>query len=192
MEKGINIAGWLARGNWTDVGSPRSLRAAEKWKLNQMRYTNISGTVCVTGGNVLGPVQLGDSVKIGQNSRVIGPVSIGRGSRIGENVLIGPYTSLGENCIIENNSKIFSSSLYNHVDIGQDTTVSGSIIDNNASIGERCNVENNTVIGPRVVLKSGSVVHSGTRIWPDVTVEENTIVSKYLLNDDFETSCEGS
>ncbi len=192
MENKINIGGWLARGNWTDVGSPRSLREAEKWKLNQMRYTNISGSVSITGGNIVGPVQLGDSIKIGKNTRIIGPVSIGSGTIIGESVLIGPYTSLGENCKIDRDSKIFSSSIYNNVDIGADTTVSGSIIDNDATIGRSCNVENNTVIGPRATLKDRTVVHSGTRIWPEVVTEEGSIVKEYILNDEFETSYKGS
>lgn len=192
MDSGINIGGWLARGNWTDVGSPRSLREAEKWKLNQMRYTNISGSVSIKGGSVVGPVQFGDSVKIGKNTRIIGPVSIGSGTRIGENVLIGPYTSLGECCNIENDSKIFSSSIYNNVDIGENTTISGSIIDNDANIGVRCNIENNTVIGPRAVLKDGAILHSGTRIWPEVMIEENCVVKENVLNDHFETACNGS
>ena len=192
MNEGINISGWLARGNWTDVGSPGSLREAEKWKLNQMRYTNISGSVSIKGAHVLGPVQFGDSIKIGKNSRIIGPVSIGTGTVIGERVLVGPYTSLGENCVIGDNSRIFSASIYNGVDIGKNSTISGSIIDNDAGIGEGCNIENNTVIGPRVILKKGSVVHSGTRIWPEVIVEENSVVKENILNEDFETSYRGS
>lgn len=192
MNNGINIAGWLARGNWTDVGSPGSLREAEKWKLNQMRYTNISGSVSITGGSVVGPVQFGDSVSIGKNTKIIGPVSIGSGTEIGENVLIGPYTSLGEYCSIGNDSKIFSSSIYNNVNIGANTTISGSIIDNDAEVGTRCNIENNTVIGPRATLKNGAVVHSGTRIWPEVTVGENSVVKENILNAEFETSYKGS
>ncbi|WOF15780.1 NDP-sugar synthase [Methanoplanus sp. FWC-SCC4] len=192
MEKGIILKGWLARGNWTDVGSPQSLRQAEHWKLQDIHYTNISGNVTVKDAQVLGPVQLGDSITIGENSRVIGPVSIGSGTVIGENVLIGPYTSIGKHCSIEHDSKIFSSSIYNHVDIGASTTISGSIIDNDAKIGVFCNVENDTVIGPRTVLNNRTVVHSGTRIWPEVRIEEGKIVKEYVLNDDFETAHSGS
>ena len=38
MEKNVPLNGWLARGNWSDVGNPASLRQAEKWKLQEMRY----------------------------------------------------------------------------------------------------------------------------------------------------------
>jgi len=192
MEKSVIIKGWLARGNWTDVGSPQSLRQAEHWKLQDMHYTNIRGNVTVKGAHVLGPVQLGDSVTIGENSRIIGPVSIGSGTKIGDNVLIGPYTSIGEHCAIDHDSKIFSSSIYNHVRIGALTTISGSIIDNDAKIGISCSIENDTVIGPRTLLNDHTVVHSGTRIWPEVITEEGQIVKEHVLNDAFDTSYSGS
>ena len=192
MEKGITIKGWLARGNWTDVGSPRSLRQAERWKLQDITITDIIGDLSMHGAHVQGPVHLGDSITLGQNTRVIGPVAIGSGTTIGSNVLIGPYTSIGDRCIIRNNAKIFSSSLYNRVTIGANSTISGSIIDNETHIGEACCIENDTVIGPRVVLRNGVVVHSKTRVWPEVVVNEGTVVKEHLLNDKFDLSCEGS
>jgi mannose-1-phosphate guanylyltransferase len=123
---------------------------------------------------------------------VIGPVAIGAGTTIGNNVLIGPYTSIGERCIIRNNAKIFSSSLYNRAVIGANTTISGSIIDNDTQIGEGCCIENDTVIGPRVVLRNNVVVHSKTRVWPEVVVPEGVIVKEHILNEKFDIRCEGS
>lgn len=192
MKKGAIMKGWLARGNWSDVGSPKSLREAEHWKLQDMRYTDLRGNVTVKGAHVIGPVQLGDAVTIGENSRIIGPVSIGKGTKIGENVLIGPYTSIGEHCKISHDCKVFSSSIYNHVEIGGQSTISGSIIDNDAKIGLLCSIENDTVIGPRSILKNRTVVHSGTRIWPEVVIDEGQVVKEYVLNEAFETSHSGS
>ena len=83
-----------------------------------------------------GPVQLGNSITLGKNTKVIGPVAIGPGTTIGDNVLIGPYTSIGDKCIIRNNVKIFSSSLYNRVIVGTNSTISGCIMDNDTHIGE--------------------------------------------------------
>jgi mannose-1-phosphate guanylyltransferase len=192
MSQGRVIKGWLARGNWTDVGSPASLRQAERWKLDELPYTSISGDVSIRGGQILGPVMLGDSISIGRNSQVIGPAAIGSGTTIGDDVLIGPYTSIGEHCFIRPQVRIFSSSIYNHVNIGKNTTVSGSIIDNDTVIGEDCSLENDTVIGPRVVIRKRAVVHSKTRIWPEVMIAEGTVVREHVLNDDYATMCEGS
>lgn len=187
-----HISGWLARGNWSDVGSPRSLREAEHWKLQEMSYTNISGDITIKGATVHGPVHFGEGVVIGENSKIIGPVSIGSGTIIGNRVIIGPYTSLGNDCVIREGVKIFSSSIYNNVHIGADTTISGSIIDNEAAIRERCNIENDTVIGPRSVIKQGSIVHSKTRIWPEASIPEGSVVTEDFLNPDYDTDSSGS
>jgi mannose-1-phosphate guanylyltransferase len=192
MSRGKGITGWLARGNWTDVGNPASLRQAGRWKLDELPYTSISGDVSIRGGHILGPVMLGDSVSIGRNSQVIGPASIGAGTNIGNDVLIGPYTSIGDHCVVRSEVRIFSSSIYDQVTIGKNTTVSGSIIDNATQIEEGCSLENDTVIGPRVVIRQGSVIHSKTRIWPEVVIPAGTVVKEHVLNEDYELQCEGS
>jgi mannose-1-phosphate guanylyltransferase len=192
MEKNLPLNGWLARGNWSDVGSPASLRQAEKWKLQEMRYANISGDLDVKNANIQGPVDFGNSIYLGNNSRIIGPVVIGSGTSIGDNVLIGPYTSIGKNCVIRNNVRLLSSSIYNRVVLGQGSSVSGTIVDNETMIGDGCSIEHGSVIGPRCVIRNRVTVHSNTRIWPDVVIADNTIVTEHMLNDEYDTRCEGS
>ncbi len=192
MQEGRIIKGWLARGNWTDVGNPQSLREAERWKLQDVMYTSITGDFSARGAKIQGPVTLSNAVTIGENSRIIGPVSIGAHTVIEENVLIGPYTSIGKNCTIKHDSKIFSSSLYNGISIGSSSTVSGSIIDNNADISDNCNIENNTVIGPRIVMGRNVVVHSGIRIWPEVTIENGAVVKEHIFNKKYKSGFQGS
>jgi len=192
MQEGHTLKAWLARGNWSDVGNPRSLRQAERWILQDIKFTNISGDLYVKGARISGPIQMGGSLSLATNSRVIGPVSIGSGTIIEENVIIGPYTSIGEGCIIRSNAKIFSSSIYNGVVVGRNSTISGSVIDNDNFIGDDCNIENDTVIGPRAVLQNRVVVHSGTRLWPEVVIPENSIVKEHVLNEKFDVRIEGS
>ena len=192
MEEEYVLKGWLARGNWTDVGSPHSLRQAERWKLQDISFTDIIGNLSMHGAQIQGPVQLGDSITLGKNTKVIGPVAIGPGTTIGDNVLIGPYTSIGDKCILRNNVKVFSSSLYNRVVVGANSTISGSIMDNDTHIGEHCSIENDTVIGPRVVLRDRVIVHSKTRLWPEVIVADGTVVKEHVLNEKFDLRYDGS
>ncbi|NTV00870.1 MAG: NDP-sugar synthase, partial [Methanoregulaceae archaeon] len=117
---------------------------------------------------------------------------IGTGTTIEDDVLIGPYTSIGDHCVVRSQARIFSSSIYDRVTIGKNTTVSGSIIDNATVIEEDCSLENDTVIGPRVVIGKGSVIHSKTRIWPEVVIPSGTVVKEHVLNEAYELQCEGS
>ncbi|HON81924.1 MAG TPA: NDP-sugar synthase [Methanoregulaceae archaeon] len=192
MAEGHRLQAWLARGNWTDVGSPASLRQAQRWKLDELSFSSFMGDISITGGQITGPVMFGTAVTIGRNCRITGPVAIGSGTSIENDVLIGPYTSIGENCTIRSRAKIFSSHIHNGVTLGRDSTASGSIIDNGTRIGEFCSVENDTVIGPRVEIRDRSVIHSKTRIWPDVVVPKESVVSEHLLNDNYDTRTAGS
>jgi mannose-1-phosphate guanylyltransferase len=193
MEKGRRLNGWLARGNWTDVGSPRSLRQAEHWKLHELGMTTISGEIHLSAGaRISGPVQVKGSLTLGRNSRIIGPVSIESGTIMGEDVLVGPYTSIGEECAIQDGTKIFSSSLYNRVHVGHSSTISGSIVDNDTVIGDECSIENDTVLGPRIKIGDRVVIHSGTRIWPEVEIASGVSVKEHLLNENYDLRREGS
>lgn len=192
MEKGYQINGWLARGNWTDIGNPEMLRAAEKWILQEKTVTSVSGTLNVKDAHITGPVTFGDGITLGAGSRIVGPVLIGNCVMIGENVIIGPYTSIGNNTVIKANAKIFSSSIYHGVIVGSNTTISGSIIDVNTNIGDNCSIEHNTVIGPRSILQNNVTIHSGTRLWPEVIVQDGAVVKVHLLNSKFDSRFEGS
>jgi mannose-1-phosphate guanylyltransferase len=192
MAEGHQLRAWLARGNWTDVGSPASLRQAQRWKLDELPFSSFMGNISIRGGQIIGPLMFGNDVTIGRNCHIIGPVAIGSGTTIEDEVLIGPYTSIGENCTIQRQAKIFSSHLCNQVTLGRNSTASGSIIDNGTLIGDHCSIENDTVIGPRVEIRNRAVVHSKTRIWPDVVVPEGSVVREHLLNEDYDIRIEGS
>jgi mannose-1-phosphate guanylyltransferase len=192
MEKGYQLNGWLARGNWTDVGNPAMLRAAEKWILQEKTVTSVSGTLNLKDAHITGPVTFGDGITLGAGSRIVGPVLVGNGVMIGDNVIVGPYTSIGDNCVIKTNAKIFSSSIYNGVVVGSGTTISGSIVDVGTNIGDECSVEHNTVIGARSILQNDVTIHSGTRLWPEVIVKEGSVVKIHLLNPKFDSRFEGS
>ncbi|MDH7593414.1 MAG: NDP-sugar synthase [Methanomicrobiales archaeon] len=192
MERGENLNGWLARGHWTDVGSPRSLRQAERWMLQMLGHSTIAGEVTIRGATIIGPVHLGSPLTIGRGSRIIGPVVIEGGTTIGERVLIGPYTSIAGGCEIGSGTRILSSSLYRDVQMGDECRVSGSIIDSGTITGEGCSLEHNTVIGPRVVLEDGVTVHAGTRIWPELRIPRGGAVKEYCLNPNYDVKRDGS
>ncbi len=182
MEGGERINGYLVRGKWTDIGNPRSYREASKWMLEKLPGTKIAGHLQIKDARVTGPIELSYNVSMGSNTALVGPIVIGENTTIGDNVLIGPYTSIGSNCTIEDNVRIFSSFLFGGIHIGQDTVVSGSIIDNDTQIGKNCFLETGTVIGPRVSIKNNATIHSNVRIWADLVVEQGETVSRDMVD----------
>lgn len=180
LKKGDKINGLLARGNWTDVGSPAAYRQAQRWMLAELPGTLIEGRFTTKDARINGPLHLGHNVSVGSNSAIVGPIVIGENTVIGDNVLIGPYTTIGSNCKIDDDTRILSSYIFNDVNIGKNTNVSGSIIDNRTVVGNNCSLENGTVIGPDVIIGNGATVHSDVKIWPKQIIKEGVKVKESI------------
>lgn len=185
LAKKRKINGILARGKWTDVGSPQAYRQAQRWMLEALPGTTIEGQFNTKDARIKGPVSLGHNVSVGSNSAMVGPIVIGENTAIGDNVLIGPYTTIGSNCVINNDSRILSSYIFNDVLIGENSNVSGSIIDNGTKVGNNCSLENGTVIGPDVLIEDDVTVHSDVRIWPEIIVPAKAKVKEDILNESY-------
>ena len=192
MKKRKNINGFLVRGKWTDIGNPQAYREACRWMLEQMPGTKISGRLNIKDSKVTGPIDIGHDVSLGSNSSIVGPIVIGENTTIEDNVLIGPYTAIGSNCRIGSSSRILSSYIFDNVEIGTNTAISGAIIDNATMIKDSCILETGTVIGPRVIINKDVTVNTTVRIWPEVRVKEGTRVSENIGNDDFGNDMKGS
>ena len=192
MEKKHRINGWLARGTWSDVGSPKSLREAATWVLqSRMEKTNHT-KFADRKGSIEGPVQITEPVQIGEGSCIVGPVIIDAGTVIGENVLIGPHSSIGKGCHIKSGSRIFSASLYDGVMIGENSVICGGIIDEKAEIGSNCTIEYGSVIGYDVKIGDESCVYSNVRIWPEYIVPKKTKVTCTCFSEGYDHTFEGS
>ncbi|MDK2825749.1 MAG: mannose-phosphate guanylyltransferase [Methanolobus sp.] len=183
LAKKRKINGILARGRWTDVGSPQAYRQAQRWMLESLPGTTIEGHFKTLDARIKGPVSLGHNVSVGSNSAIVGPIVIGENTTIGDNVLIGPYTTIGSNCTINDDTRLLSSYIFNNVSIGRNSNVSGSIIDNATTVGNNCSLENGTVIGPEVKIENDVTVHSDVRIWPKMSISAGTKVKEDMLGE---------
>lgn len=192
LKENRRINGFLVRGQWTDIGNPRAYREAVKWMLDKMGSTTIMGNFNIQNARIIGPFNIQPDVSMGTNSALVGPTVIGKGTVIGKNVLIGPYTSIGSGCVIKDGARIFSANLFNNVHIGEDTSISGAIIDNATFVGNNCNLETGTVIGPRCVIEDDVTVHSGIRVWPEMVIRRGEDVKEDAINDAYSSHTSGS
>lgn len=191
VERG-DVKGWLAQGEWSDVGRPSSYRSAVKWLLKGLPSTQLSGDVELHASNLKGPAEIHGGVEIGRGSSVIGPVWIGRDVEIGEDVLIGPYTSIDEGSSVGDGSTVLSSHLFDGVEVGRDSSVSSSIVDSGTVTGSGVGLENGTVVGPRARIGDDVTVHSDVKIWPDVELEDGRSIKETLKNEEYGVQTSGS
>lgn len=88
----------LCRGWWKDTGKPEDLLEANQLILSDLK-SEVRGIV-EEKETIRGSVSIGEETIIRRGSSIRGPAIIGRNCDIGPNVYIGPYTSVGDNCVI--------------------------------------------------------------------------------------------
>jgi glucose-1-phosphate thymidylyltransferase len=132
LEDGNAIDSHVVEGWWKDTGKPQDILEANRLVLEDMD-SSVDGTI-ESGADVTGRVDLSESSTIEDGAAVRGPVSIAEDTTIKADTYVGPYTSVGQDCVLEN------THVENSVIIGEsEITTSGKIIDSlvgrNAEIG---------------------------------------------------------
>ena len=97
IDNGYKVGWTKVTGWWKDTGKPEDILEA-----NRLILDDIKRDVRVkTQAKIIGRVIIEEGTDIDGNTVIKGPAIIGKNCRI-RNAYIGPYTSIGDNCIIEN------------------------------------------------------------------------------------------
>ncbi|MFX4301890.1 sugar phosphate nucleotidyltransferase [Alicyclobacillus tolerans] len=142
VAENVPFYGYSLDGYWSDVGS-----------LHQYRQTQIdmlSGKTSLrVGGEYLGNgVWMGQNVQLHTDVKLNGPAFIGDGTIIQSKGQIGPYTVIGHNTMIGKSVQIANSIVWNKVEIGDSSVISGSMLGDG------------TKIEPGVILLGGTICAS--------------------------------
>jgi len=102
ITQGHTVRPYILTGWWIDAGKPDAIIQANQLVLGELPYTPAPENP----EQILGSSEVSHRVLLGEGSRIIdsvvrGPVIIGRNVTI-KHSYIGPYTSLGDNVIVEN------------------------------------------------------------------------------------------
>ncbi len=110
--------------------------------------------------------------------KVIPPVYIDRDADISLGAVIGPYASIDSGCKVSSGARIRYSVLNPNVYVGENASVTGSLICPGAVINRESSVYENSVIGSKAVLGSRCTVKTNVKIWPEKTIPQNSVVDK--------------
>ncbi|AIY90160.1 glucose-1-phosphate thymidylyltransferase [Geoglobus acetivorans] len=139
IENGYSVEASIVRGWWKDTGKPEDILEANRLILDDIRES-ISGEVVDSA--IIGRVVVEDGAKV-MNSTIKGPCIIGRNARI-ENAYIGPYTAVGNGCMVRD------------TEIEDSVVLDESVIENAGRIVE-------SLIGRGVRIRKGNSRPSGHR-----------------------------
>ncbi len=102
ISSGREVHPYQLSGWWIDAGKPDAIIQANLLILGDLPYSPALDDPAV----VLGSSEVSPRVQVGAGSRIIdsvvrGPVIIGSNVEV-RNAFIGPYTAIGDNCVLEN------------------------------------------------------------------------------------------
>ena len=160
IEGGQAIYGYPFEDYWTDMGTP------EKYlKLNHdvlCRYFN-------------GGVEFENEGFLHPTTRIEGPVLIGVRCTVDKNCVIKGPVALGAGCQIAEGALVEGALLWRDCKIGKDTKLKNCVLASNCYVSDEAEILDNCVLGDNVMIGKGSKLPQGVRVWPDKTIEANSI-----------------
>jgi glucose-1-phosphate thymidylyltransferase len=131
LDGGAAVQSHVVHGWWKDTGKPEDVLHANRLVLDDIE-TDICGTV-EDDSTIMGRLQVGTESVIEEGAVIRGPVSIGKCTKIGSNAYVGPYTSIGDDCVIDE-VHIESSVVIGESTINCDRTIMDSVVGRHATI----------------------------------------------------------
>ncbi|WP_181686648.1 glucose-1-phosphate thymidylyltransferase [Halorhabdus salina] len=100
IDDGHSVQSHVVHGWWKDAGKPEDILHANRLVLDDIDH-DVRGNV-TDEDSLAGRVVLGEGSVIEAGAVIRGPVSIGENTRIGGDAYVGPYTSIGDDSMIDN------------------------------------------------------------------------------------------
>jgi len=167
LADGRPIYGYVMDGYWADVGSLEQYREAH----HDLLARKIDLPVPEIGANCT----------IDAGAEIIAPVTMGRNVRVKRGARVGPFTSIGDNCVIEENAVVGRSVVWDSTYIGPSVGVHSAIVCNRVTLKKDSVINEDAVVGDRCLVDVGATVRPRVKIWPDKIVERGSTVTMSLV-----------
>ena len=149
IDKDYKVKSAFVKDWWKDTGKPEDILHANRLVIDTIE-PKINGKT--NNCEIRGRVQIGKNSEITGDSTIKGPVIIGENCKIHDSY-IGPYTSIGDNCILKN-TEIEDSVLMKAVNICDSERIVDSLIGQGVTIYKK----NGLPKGRRFIIGDNSEV----------------------------------
>ena len=175
LDEGKAIYGFVMDGYWSDIGSLQQYRDAHEHMLGGQVDLPIPGEFGSEG------IHLGTNCSIAPGVNLIPPVCLGDGVKVKRGAQVGPYVSIGDNTLLEEDSIVVRSVVWQNAYIGSAATVRSAIIGERATLKRDVLVNEDAVVGDRCIVEVGSVIKPRVKVWPDKVIERGSTVTMSLI-----------
>lgn len=169
------IYGFIMDGYWSDIGSLQQYREAQEHLLAGRLDLPIPGQVRTTG------VYVGPNCQIDLDAELVPPISLGAGVKVKRGARVGPYTSIGDNVLIEEDASLDRSVVWDSGYIGNNVAVHSAIVGSRATLKRDAILHEDAVVGDRCLVDVAAVIRPHVKVWPDKVIERGSTVTMSLV-----------
>ncbi|WHH58874.1 sugar phosphate nucleotidyltransferase [Petroclostridium sp. X23] len=175
LKEGQPMYGHVSSKYWCDIG--------DLIAYHQCHFDILDGKVSIVNEavQIRENVWAEENVEIGENANIAGPVLIGRNTKIKNGAIVSPYTVIGSDNVIAEQSSLKRAIVWKGCKIGKRTELRGCILCNKVLVKENSSVFEQSVIGDGTAIEERAVIKPGIKIWPAKTVESGTEINVNLI-----------
>ena len=129
----------------------------------------------------LNGVTVGEGCEIDETVEILQPSCIGSSVVVGANSVIGPSTSIADHVHLGQGCRIENSIIFPGVTIGDYTSIRNALIGENATLERWVKVESGSIIGDYAVIADGVTITEDVSICPSKRVEESILEPRQVM-----------
>jgi mannose-1-phosphate guanylyltransferase/phosphomannomutase len=175
LETGRPLYGYVAGGNWTDVGDiGEYMRASGDVLYHRVQTGEL-------GKHIGGDIWCGEDVEIAPDAQLYGPIYLGDEVKVKGGVIIHGPTVVRDYTILDNRAHIDRSVIWRNCYIGEGAEVRGAVIGRQCTIKSRAVLFEGAVVGDNCIVGEGAVLHANVKIWPEKEIEAGATVKTSII-----------
>lgn len=175
LDSGRPLYGYVAAGNWTDVGDITEYMRASGDVLYRHVHTD------ELGKHIGGDVWVGESVEIAPDAQLYGPIYLGDEVKVKGGVIIHGPTVIRDYSILDNRVHIDRSIIWRNCYIGEGAEIRGAIVGRQCTIKSKAVLFEGVVLGDSSIVGEGAVLHANVKIWPEKEIEPGATVKTSII-----------
>ena len=175
LARGEALYGYVAAGYWCDIGT-----LGEYYRANA---DLLSGRLNLGElGTRVGPDVWADgTVDIAPDAQLIGPIYLGDEVKINRGAIIQGPAVIRDYTVLDNHARVSRSIVWRNCYIGEGAALHGAVVGRQCSFKSRSMVFEGAVIGDGTVVGEDAIIQAGVKIWPNKEVENGATVSHSII-----------
>lgn len=175
MEANMPLAGYVSDGYWCDIGNVSTLRQATA-DLLEGKAHNIE-----LGKHIGGNIWVGGDVEISPSATLLGPIYLGNSVKIKDNVVIHGPTVIRDYSVIDERTQVDRSIVWRNCYIGRGVELRGAMVLRHCTLKAKSAVYEEAVIGDGTIIGEGAVIHPNVKIWSGKKIEPGATVKSSVI-----------